>query len=64
MKINYIHFDKDVMIIGWGAEGIGFGQLTVMNRNNKYIIDSEGMSKNFCNQVLKEAQKYIIKNWR
>ena len=64
IEINYIHFETSVMIIGWSAKGIGFGQLTVYNddKDDKFIIDTECMSDAFRDQVLEEAIEFIVKS--
>lgn len=54
------------MIIGWSAKDIGFGQLTVYIGKDedvgKFVFDTECMSNDFRDQVLKEAIDYIISN--
>ena len=63
ININYIHFNKDAMIIGWSATNIGFGQLTIFTENEHIYVDSECMSKEFCEDVLKTAAKFILKDF-
>ncbi len=64
IEIDYIHIQRDIIIIGWSAENIGFGQLTLVQyEEGKFDIDSECMSKEFCNDVLAAAAKYILKDF-
>lgn len=68
IKINYIRFYEDIMIIGWSAKKIGFGQLTIYHNKNKkkekkeYLIATECMGKDFYKQVLEQAKIFLIDN--
>ncbi len=43
--------EKDGFIIAWETESAGFGELTVVTKNGKTRVDSEGMSMAFCLRV-------------
>lgn len=40
------------VIIGWGAKGIGFGELTIIECNGAFEINSECMSRRFVKAIL------------
>ena len=46
------------IIFNWGCKKIGFGQVAILTREDKIIIDSEGMSKEF----MKEMFAYLVDN--
>lgn len=62
IRINYVNFEDDKAFIGWSAKGVGFGVLSIYWNDVKdmYEIETECMGKEFCKQVLNEAQKYIL----
>ena len=62
IRINYVNFEDDIVFIGWSAKGVGFGVLSIYWNDLKdtYYIETETMGKEFCEQVLNEAQKYIL----
>ena len=62
IRINYINFEDDQVFIGWSAKGVGFGVLSIYWNDLKdtYYVETETMGKEFCEQVLNEAQKYIL----
>lgn len=60
IKINYIDFKEDKIIIGWSASNIGFGQLTIYKRaDDEFDFDTECMSNEFRDRVLDEMVKYL-----
>lgn len=63
IDIDYIHFNNDAMIIGWSTPNIGFGQLTIFTENEHIYVDSECMSKEFCEDVLKAAANFMLKDF-
>lgn len=62
IRINYVNFLDKRVEIGWSAKNIGFGVLTINYNEEKdtYYIETETMGKEFYEQVLNEAQKYIL----
>lgn len=48
--------DKKVIIFQWGARHIGFGELVIDAKTHE-LLNDEGMSKEFCNQVIKLGLK-------
>ena len=39
------------IVIGWSADGIGFGELTITSKNGKLTADTEGMSNVFVGAI-------------
>ena len=67
IDINYIRFRPNYIVIGWSAKNIGFGEITIdidrtVETRDKFIVDTECMSKRFYEEVMEETKKYIIKN--
>lgn len=64
VEIEYVFFNKGFIEIGWIAENIGFGQLTIhkVEQENKYVFDTEGMSQEFVDAVLNKVFIYIKKH--
>lgn len=62
IRINYIDFKNNQTIIGWSAKNIGFGVLTITYDKEKdiYYVETETMGKDFYEQVIKEAKKYLF----
>jgi len=57
-KVETYSSDKSSgIIVNWSAQGIGFGQLTIYFKYGVINIDNEGMSKAFCDEVIKKASK-------
>lgn len=63
IRINYVHFGEHAIIIGWSAN-VGFGQLTAYTDENqeKYCVDTEGMSEKFIKEVWEKALIYMLNN--
>jgi hypothetical protein len=55
--IKYIGHSRatncDVIIIYWSATGIGFGELVIYQKGAKLYCDSEHMSREFVDAVMK-----------
>ncbi len=66
IRINYVHFNENNIVIGWSAKGIGFGTQTVYRIASEdaesFYIDTECMSESFRDAVFKAAFEYIIAN--
>lgn len=61
VNINYVNFLKDRMEIGWGSN-IGFGVLTVdVTGEDEFEIQTECLGTEFCEKVLEEFRKYVMK---
>jgi len=59
IEIDYVHFNKDNICIGWSAN-IGFGVLTINQNNNTFAIETECLGQNFYEQVMQKFQEYIL----
>jgi len=60
-KFNAIQIDTYVsgIVIKWSAQGIGFGELTLIVDGDMIRIDNEGMNKKFCDAVIRQAVKEL-----
>jgi len=47
------------IVIRWSATGIGFGEIALVIEDKKIKIDTECMSKEFCDALIAEAVKKI-----
>lgn len=47
------------IVISWGAAGIGFGEVALVIEDKKIKIDTECMSKDFCDALIAEAIKKL-----
>ena len=64
IKINYVNFLDKRVEIGWSAKNIGFGILTISfdsKKSRHFLVETECMGKDFYEQVMEEANKYILK---
>lgn len=61
-KITYVELEEvrkasqPGLTFNWGCGKVGFGQVTLVNRDGKLYIDDEGMDKQF----IKEMFNYLI----
>jgi hypothetical protein len=46
------------LVISWSRKGIGFGEISLVEKNGRYFTDTETMGKGF----LSEALAWFIKN--
>lgn len=69
LRIDYINFDKDVMLIGWSAN-IGFGVLTINWQEKKdycnyhFAIETECLGEDFYKQVMDKAFEYMLNSFK
>lgn len=64
IRINYVNFLDKRVEIGWSAKNIGFGVLTIsiddIRKQQKFYVETECMGKDFYEQVMEEAKKYLL----
>jgi hypothetical protein len=48
---------KEIILIKWSCEGLGFGELTLVRHPNSQIeVDTEAMSTEFVDKVIEKVQ--------
>jgi len=56
LKFVYVKVSEDVpkggFILDWGAEGIGFGQITFYEKKKQLVCDTETMGRSFVKAAL------------
>lgn len=59
MESKIINKDNDNLLIDWGDEELGFGQLSMKwdNKKGVYILDSEHMGIDTVLRIIKAAEK-------
>lgn len=64
MEIKEILTAANGFCIAWEKEGIGFGELTFRSTKNGFVLDSEYMGEEFCNEVFAAfVKKYLPKEF-
>lgn len=51
---------EGVMIIGWSAKGVGFGEIIFYRKNKKFYCETECMSKEFVKAVMDSLLKQDV----
>ena len=49
-EIRYVR--ENLIVIGWSAKGTGFGEYTFRKKEDKWILDSECMSRDSVKKIL------------
>lgn len=60
MEIKGVITAANGFSISWEKDGIGFGELTFRLTKNGFVLDSECMGEEFCNEVFAAFVKQYL----
>lgn len=64
IKVWEVRFFEKAMVLSWEGN-IGWGELVVMiNDDGSFLVDTECMGKEFAQEVINAAGKYILSHAR